>query len=73
VCSSLAEDLSLSSLDEAGLLSLDTTGVVPEETQVFESRSSRHIEALDGLGDGRDAGFTLASETTSHHFDVNIE
>jgi len=65
--------LSFSSLDETSFLPFDTTRVVPEKTQVFKGGSGGDIKVLNSFSNGRDASFTLASETTSNHFNVDIE
>jgi hypothetical protein len=65
--------LSFSRLDEASFLSFDATRIVPEKAQVFEGGSSRDIKALNSFGDSGDASFTLASQTTSNDFDINIK
>jgi hypothetical protein len=65
--------LSFSSLDETSFLPFDTTRIVPEKTQVFQGGSGGDIKALNGFGNGRNASFTLSSETTSNYFNVDIE
>jgi hypothetical protein len=65
--------LPFSSLDETSFLPFDTTGVVPEETQVLKGGSGRHIESLNGLSDGWDTRFTLAGQTTSSNFYIHIQ
>jgi hypothetical protein len=65
--------LSFSGFDETSFLSFDTTGIASHKAQVFECRSSRYIEILDSLSDGRYTSFTLTSETTTDYFDVNVK